>query len=293
MLLHRRLRLWTACFRPLQSAPMRLLLLALMLACGFAAPAAADRYALTYEGLGMRFVPLGQITLDADVADDSYRVDATLRSGGLLNLFEPTNIRARAAGRIEQGVVRWSSYHLDHRYSQKRRVIEMQAERGGAIDAEITPNYRLWGDPAATDDQRRRSRDPLSTVVAMAIDVGQSRRCSGAYPTFDGRFHYLMELAGGETGRFRDGGYNGPILKCTLAYIAIAGYERTDRGRRRIPRGEIWFALADNSRFAPPVRIATPLSAGGATIRLSSWRRAEVSIDTDADNEAIGVPAQE
>lgn len=265
---------------------MRAVLLGLFLACAVATPAAADRFALTYEGLGMRVVPLGRIVLDADVSDTRYQVDASLRSGGLMNMFEPTNLRARASGRIDaQGGVRWRSYHLDHRYSRKRRVIEMRVGRRGVIDTEITPNYRLWGDPPTTDAQRRQSRDPLSTMVAMAIDIGRSRRCAGSYPTFDGRFHYLMELSGGRSGRFRDGGYDGPILKCDMAYIAVAGYERTDRGRRRVPRGEIWFALPEGANFAPPVRIATPITAGGATIRLSSWRRAEVSIAEQPEPE--------
>lgn len=258
---------------------MRALLLALAL-CAIATPAAADRFALTYEGSALRFVPVGSITLDADVSERSYSVSTTLRSRGLLNLFEPTALEASAAGRIsETGAVRWRTYALDHRYSRKRRVIDMRADRRGRVTAEITPNYRLWGDPRTTEEQMRRSRDPLSTMVAMAIDVGNSRRCAGAYPTFDGRFHYLMELSGrGEIANFDDGGYEGQVLKCTLSYIAVAGYERSDRGRRRIPHGEIWFALPEDARFAPPVRIATPLAAGGVTIRLASWRRAEVRI---------------
>ena len=70
-------------------------------------------------------------------------------------------------------------------------------------------------------------------MVAMAIDVGQTRRCAGAYPTFDGRFHYLLELSGGEIDDFDGAGYEGDVLKCSLAYIAVAGFEARDAGRRR------------------------------------------------------------
>ncbi len=61
----------------------------------------------------------------------------------------------------------------------------------------------------------------------------------------------------------------------------MAGFEERGNGRRRIPRGTVWFALAENSRFAPPVRITTPLAAGGATIRLTEWRRSVVTIESD------------
>lgn len=261
---------------------MRAALLALATLFAFAAPAAADRFSLTYDGVGLGVVPLGGVTVDADVSSDSYSIRATLRSRGLMNLFERTNLEASASGVIQNGAVLWRRYDLDHRYSRKRRVIAMHVGEDGAIVAQIEPNYRLWGEPPTSDQQRRRSRDPLSTLVAMAIDVGQSRRCSGSYPTFDGRFHYLLELGGGDIDRFRGGGFEGQVLKCSLAYIAVAGFEQRDRGRRRIPRGQVWFALMPDTSFAPPVRISTPMSAGGAVIRLDSFRRAQVSVEDPA-----------
>lgn len=252
-----------------------------VLAFLFAAPAAAERFVLTYEGAALGFIPLGEMNVDADIAEDSYQVSAALRSRGLLDLFEPTNLRASASGLIARESVLWRRYHLDHHYSRKHRTINLQVGEDGAIAAAIDPNYRLWGEPPTSEAQRRRSRDPLSTLVAMALDVGQTRRCAGAYPTFDGRFHYLLELAGGEIDVFEGGGYRGPVLKCALAYIAVAGFEPRDAGRRRIPHGEAWFALAPDAAFAPPVRIATPWPRR-AVVRLTSWRRAEVNIDYGA-----------
>lgn len=257
---------------------MRALLVAFIFVFCLAAPARAERFVLTYEGAAFGIFPLGQLTMDADVASDSYVVSASMRSGGLLDVFEPTELRAEASGVVTAENVLWRRYELDHRYSRKHRTVAMEAGADGAVAATVTPNYRLWGDPPASDEQQRRSRDPLSTLIAMSVDVGQTRRCAGAYPTFDGRFHYLLELAGGETGRFDDAGYDGEILKCALAYIAVSGFERRDAGRRRIPHGEAWFALAPESSFAPPVRIATPWPQR-AVVRLTSWRRARVAID--------------
>ena len=259
---------------------MRALLLALAMLFAFAAPAAADRFSLTYDGAGLGFIPLGGVSVDAEVSEDSYDITARLASRGMMNLFERTNLTAQSSGLIQHGAVLWRRYDLDHRYSRKRRVIAMSVAEGGAVVAAIEPNYRLWGEPPASEEQRRRSRDPLSTVVAMSIDVGQTRRCTGAYPTFDGRFYYLLELAGGAIDRFDDAGYEGDVLKCSLAYIAVAGFERRDAGRRRIPHGEVWFALMPDTTFAPVVRISTPLSAGGAVIRLASFRRARVEVQT-------------
>lgn len=260
---------------------MRALALAIALLAAGVAPTSAERFTMRYDGYGLGLVPLGGVNVDVGVYDDSYRVTAHLRSGGLLNLFERTDLRAESAGIINNGAVHWRSYTLDHYYSRKHRTIALMVGDDGAIASQITPNYRLWGEPPASDEQRRRSRDPLSSMIAMAIDVGQTRRCAGAYPTFDGRFHYLLELGRGEVDEVDVGPYEGQVLKCSLAYIAVAGFEARDAGRRRIPEGQVWFALMPDSNFAPPVRISTPISAGGAVIRLSEFWRSEVVVEPD------------
>lgn len=259
---------------------MRLLLfLAAFLA--WSSPAAADRFALRYDGFALGLLHIGDISVDVDVSADTYEISTALRSRGMMNWFERTNLTAQAGGLIENGVVRWLRYDLDHHYSRKHRQIALRMGEDGAIAADIQPVFSSWGEPQTTDEQRRASRDPLSSVVAMAIDVGQSRRCEGAYPTFDGRFHYVLELSGGDIDDFRSGGYEGDVLKCTLAYRAVAGFEPRDNGRRRVPRGQVWFALVADSRFAPPVRINMPLSSGGASVRLVSFQRALVDIPAD------------
>lgn len=262
---------------------MRLGLIALLAAL-FAAPAAADTFSLEYQGAALGIIPLGNISVDASIEDNSYEIQTHMQSGGLLNIFARMNIAASASGAIEGDRVLWRRYDLDHHYDRKHRTVAMNVAADGEVVAQINPNYRLWGTPPTSDQQRRSARDPLSSMVAMAIDVGEHQRCQGAYPTFDGRFFYNLELSGGARGHFDSAGYNGEVLKCTMAYVAIAGFEGTDSwGHRRIPQGEIWFALAPNSRFAPPVRVTTPLSAGGAVVRMTHWRRVMVDIQ---DGEA-------
>ena len=252
----------------------------LMLLLGVA-PAHADRFTLRYDGFGLGFIPVGGVVIDANVGDDYYEVTTNLESRGIFNLFERTNIQASASGVIEDGRVAWRRYDLDHHYARKHRIIHMEADRSG-VTATINPNFRLWGNPPASPQQKRISRDPLSTIIAMAVDISHNQHCAGQYPTFDGRFHYVMSLSGnGSRRNYRGGGYNGPVLECDLTYAAVSGFEATDNGRRRITQGHIVFALGDPS-FAPPVRISTPLSAGGAVIRLNSWRRVDVQIEDQA-----------
>ncbi len=244
-----------------------------------ATPAHADRFALDYEGDWLGFAPLGSARLDIAVGDTVYDATATIQSGGLLRLFERTNLLAASTGAITPDGVRWQRYDLDHSYSKKRRVISMRLGDDNAFRALITPNYRVWGTPPASDADKRASRDPLASVVAMAAAVARDPRCTGSYPTFDGRFRYDLVLSGGSRGTYDRGGYDGPVLKCRMRYVPVAGYDtRNENERRRLPEGDIWFALVADSNVAPPVRVAMPAPVGSAVINLKKWRRAFVTV---------------
>jgi Protein of unknown function (DUF3108) len=245
-----------------------------------AVPAQADRFALAFDGRALGLFPLGDIVLDFFVDQGRYEARATLRSSGLVSLFERTELTADSTGAIVDGQVRMDRYLLDHHYSKKHRTIDMRATAAG-VTAAIEPNYRVWGEPPASDAQKQAARDPLSSMVAMALDVKREGACGHDYLTFDGRFLYRLELRGGVRDHVDAGGYDGPALRCTLRYVPVAGFEAHDAGRRRFPEGQIWFALAPDSELAPPVRIRLPLALGNAHIALARWQRPNVSIDPE------------
>lgn len=255
--------------------------------CALPALAHADRFALEYQGNAWALAPLGGATLDVTTTPTDYRIQATLRSGGLLRLFDRSELVADAQGAIVDETPVWTRYDLDHSYAKKRRVTSMRASPE-ALNVTITPTYRLWGEPPASDAQKREARDPLSLLVAMGMAAGKTRTCAGSFATFDGRFRYDLVMSGGKTANYEAGGYDGPVLRCTLQYVQVAGYEKKKNERQKIPQGEIWFALLDDSTFAPPVRVLLPLPIGQAGISLKKWQRARVDVLAD---ETVVEPA--
>lgn len=256
----------------------------LLVGIASAAPAWAENYHLEFEGAIFGVLPLGKATLDIAARPEDYAARATLESGGLLKLFDRTNLQAASGGALTPAGVDWRRYDLDHAYAKKRRVTAMRRDDAGAVATSITPNYREWGKPAATDGDKRISRDPLSSLVAMAVDVGRNGVCDGRYATFDGRFRYDLILSGGRKGRFDAGGYDGPVLKCELRYQAIAGYDtRRANERRKLPKGEVWFALAaGHDGVAPPVRALIPVGIGQAGLSLKRLQRGVVDVSPTA-----------
>src|SRR5262245_44297851 len=143
---------------------MRLGLIAFFAAL-IATPAAADTFSLEYQGAALAIIPLGSITVDATIEDNSYDIQTHMASGGLLNIFEHMNIAASASGVIDGDRVVWRRYDLDHHYARKHRVIAMNVAANGEVIAQINPTYRVWGTPPTSEEQRRGARDPLSSMV--------------------------------------------------------------------------------------------------------------------------------
>lgn len=270
----------------------RLFCAALAAALLSTSPAHADRFALEYDGNLFGIAPLGGITFDFNAGATEYDVRATMRTGGVLRWFDKTDIIAAAEGRIENGSVRWTRYDLDHLYSGKRRSTSMRLSPSGEFSADIRPNYGHWGDPPATAEDRRTSRDPLSSIAAMAVDAARTRQCAGAYATFDGLTRYDLVLSGGEVRRYEAGGFEGQALRCRMRYVQLRGFNQSKENEtRRQPEGEIWFALAEDSNIAPPVRVVIPTPFGRVGVHMTKWRRASVEVITEPVPAPESAPA--
>lgn len=252
---------------------MRALIASLLLSFALAAPAAAQRMTLDYNGSAWGLIGVGGARLEVTLDNDSYAASGTIRSGGIAALFLRTRVDVRSGGAIApDGDLIWQRYWLRHLYDGVDRHITMRPTNG-SVFAEISPTYPDgWGTPPATDQQRVAARDPLSSLIAMAADVGETRTCQGNYMTFDGRWLYRLEVRGGEVQQFRNGPYRGPVLRCRVRYFPVAGFTPQDQGYRDPPPpGSVWFALIDGQRFAPPVRAAMPLPLGTAQLTLRRW----------------------
>lgn len=252
---------------------MRVLFVSMLLSLFLASPAAAQHMTLDYNGSAWGLIGVGGARLEVTLDDDSYAASGTIRSGGIAALFLCTRVDVRSGGAIEpDGDVVWRRYWLRHLYDGVDRHITMRPT-GASVYAEISPTYPDgWGTPPATDQQRAAARDPLSSLIAMAADVGETRTCQGNYMTFDGRWLYRLEVRGGEVQQSRRGPYRGAMLRCRVRYFPVAGFTPQDQGYRDPPPpGSVWFALIDGQRFAPPVRAAMPLPLGTAQLNLRSF----------------------
>lgn len=257
--------------------PLILALLAAPLAGAQTPPAKAEELVLEFDGGAYGIIPLGKASVRLRMDEATYRASASIESGGLAALFDRTLLTAQSSGAVAG--MSWRQFNLDHSYARKRRVTFLENGASG-VTGMITPMPSNPGEPPPSPAQKASARDPLSTLAAMAAQVGATGACDGVFPTFDGRFLYNLTLSREGEGRLRADGFDGPVLKCKMRYQPIAGYRAGTDIARRIPQGEIWFGRIAGARLAPPVKVSAPLPLGSAAIRLTTLKRAEVTVES-------------
>lgn len=246
----------------------------------FAAPAHAERFRLDYDAHAFGLAPVGKVRFDFTIDGDSYDVITTVRSGGMYALYGRQDVDGKSEGQILDGLPRWASYVTTTATKKKSRTTTMKRD-GDAISIDVKPGYATFGDPSATEDQKRASYDPNNVLMAMGMAVARTKTCEGRYPTFDGRYLYdTVVTKGAGIGTISEGGYNGQVLKCNMQLVPTAGYDARQRAeqKKNPPVGEVWFALVEGSAIAPPVRLLLPVTLTKVNLSLAKWNVSKVEI---------------
>lgn len=233
----------------------------------------AETYRLDYDVAVLNVVVLGTASYQVTASESRYAVRANVRTSGLARLFDQTEINAATSGSVSSAGLNWSRYDISHAYEGKFRRVQISRGAGGVLNAQITPNYREWGNPPASPTQQRTSYDPLSALFALGRQVNARQQCRGAVFVFDGLQHYRLSVSGGASRQYVGGGYRGPALVCQFRYEPIAGFDLTAAERARIPVGEAIFALPTGASFAAPLRLSVPTPLGSAVVEVRNYSR--------------------
>ncbi len=188
--------------------------------------AASERVlAIEFAGsvLGLRLV---RAEIHADVTGDEYVARSLFRTTGLARFFEASQIEAASGGTISAHGLTPYTYAHDDQGEKKRRVISFDY-RVDDVVVSVDPPFGDLGEPPASAAQRREALDPVSAMLAMAMDGGATP-CARTVPVFDSRLRYdlVFKPLGADVVRTR--AYEGPAHKCEVRYTPVAGFDPTD-----------------------------------------------------------------
>jgi len=104
--------------------------------------------------------------------------------------------------------------------------------------------------------------DPLSAIVELTLRTGASppNPCGGPMRVFDGKQRYDLRLKFAGRLTWKSKTYSGPVLKCAIEYVEIAGFknktaEQKAKDRRDMEWSNIILAELNGGAITPPIKI--------------------------------------
>ena len=216
--------------------------------------------------------PVGDITFEARLAENSYSASTRIEAAGLAALFTDFDINAEVQGYLDGTAAEPSRYAHVERTGRKVRSVEVSFPEGVARPA-VEPPFGSWGVPPASEDDRTGAIDPMSAFVALSeqLNRDEGRGCAGVLPVFDGKSRYNLRLENRGQDRIRTRGWRGQAILCDIWYEPISGYDPEDYpSERELSQPlRIWLAPIEGGRYYLPVRLYTRAGLGGVTIELA------------------------
>jgi len=256
-------------------------------AVGFAAlsafPAAAEalrgRYGVTLLG-----VPLGQASLDGEVAGQSYKIAVNAKLTGIASIVSSSRGAAVASGAFLKGLIIPSAYANTSANTRETRTVRVAMSGGSVKGVDISPPIEPSPERVPlTDAHTRNIVDPLSALIMPvkgSEPVMGPAACNRTIPIYDGFTRFDVALTYSGLREVKAKGYKGPVVVCSVRYMPIAGH----RNRKPVQFMtenrdiEVWLAPVATNRVVVPFRIALATMIGHLVIEAEEFSTA-VTVD--------------
>lgn len=169
-------------------------------------------------------------------------------------------------------------------WADKPKITKLHFDGKGGVTPEFDPPNTDKNREIVTDEQKRNSLDPITSLLQMLAHVAVRKSCATPVPIFDGkrRFDITGRDEGFDTTRGEDYGvYTGLARYCGADFTMISG-EWKDREHARFWRKtetedgrepfHIWLASPAPGLPELPVRLESGSIAGLVVVHLASWR---------------------
>lgn len=241
---------------------------------------------LTYDVYAGGFKALSAL-LDMDLDPKAYDLSLKAKTQGTIGSLFPWEATYATSGLAKNGSPVPTMHTSRSSWKKDEKVTEMQfSPKGDVLKTTTHENNQTKVkkdfDPALTTD----AVDMLTGALQMFQHTGQTSKCEGSFPVFDGkrRFNITLHDDGVETlAKSKYSAYRGDTLRCTLKVEPVAGFKKDDakRGwmavqnhteaRKKPPT--IWMAQLEEKGPMVPVRMEIASSYGSVVAHLTGLQK--------------------
>ncbi len=221
---------------------------------------------------------LGRVDVNARITNNTYQLDAFIKTAGLAEQFLETTFALESQGVFSGNRVKPARFVSTYTEPDASRRVELLYPHGTAPLMSATPAYRDGFGPNIGANDVLMTQDPIS---ALLLPTSNASPCNRTLPLFDGRRRYDLHLSpDGRPGNLEGmseindpESYSGPVMRCSVKMIPVAGYERKVLIKllERDDSIKVWLAPIDGGRFWVPVRLTLRTPFGGAVMRASQF----------------------
>jgi hypothetical protein len=215
-------------------------------------------------------IPVLRAKVSAAFVGKSYAARADFRSSALAALFKKVTVIAGTTGYIEDEQLKTRDYWHKELDGRKNRQLSMTYEPE-KVSIRVNPPLSSMGDPAASMEQRLEAMDPVSGILALAVQAGSAsaaRQCAGTLKVFDGKQRYNLRLEAMGLEKVRTRAFKGMALRCNAWYEPVAGFDPDDLANPKEYERPIvmWLAEQPMAGLRVPVRFEAKLDFGRAVV---------------------------
>lgn len=232
-------------------------------------PLTAPPLVLRYEAYAVG-LPVVSFDFHLDETVRDYRVGGEIRSNGLLRLFYRFAMGTSSEGSIAASGLTPRVHETVSRARGEERLAHLDFHADGSIATALSPPEDP-GRPRPTAQQIAHSMDPLTAILAIGHFVAEQGRCGGRFAIYDGRRRYDLVLSeDGPGAEEPPRGVAGPVRRCAVAAIKLAGFSFDQDYSPHTSHGRVWLAPPVAGAPALPVRIEFGSSWGAVTVRMTA-----------------------
>lgn len=200
-------------------------------------------------------------SLVADLSSRGYTVTTHARAEGVVDWFVDYDLRITSTGAVTPYGLRPLRYDSANRDGSKNRHVIVEFSPNEVV-VSVTPKYGDWGFPPTNKLQMLEAVDPLSAIMGLTLraEATMANPCGGPMRIFDGKQRYDLRLKFAQRLNWKSKVYTGPVLKCELEYVEIAGFknktwEQKAKDKRDMEWSNIILAELNGGALTPPIKI--------------------------------------
>lgn len=223
-------------------------------------------------------------TLEMDMDPAAYDLSLEAETQGFIGDIFPWTASYTTSGHAEDGKLVPSLHTARSAWRKKNSLTEMTYDPDGNLLKTTTQSGNKT--TVKRDTERKLTQDAVDMLTGTLMimqNTGNSEKCEGSFPVFDGkrRFNITLQDAGTDTiAKSKYSKFSGKALRCTLKVEPVAGFKAKDKKRgwlavqahteERKKPPTIWLARMEKDGPVVPVRMEIASAYGAVVAHLSN-----------------------